>query len=213
VVSPFPLAFHKRTAVTIPCQHIPAAAPTAVNFCDVIIDPSHLRGILRIPQFHGRSGLCNPQNYGRCSFLAVAASSFAPFKYCPIVSARIPTGLQDQRTPDTKRQVWQLPTHHKKKLPTQAMCRARAQIASQLHWIMVELRENDAHELAKARQASGGLPPELAGQLDHVGSVWKVRWWLSAGLALVLRRDPDELLLFPPAHLAHSSIQRILPVF
>jgi len=28
---------------------------------------------------------------------------------------------------------------------------ARAQIGSQLHWIMVELRENDALDLAKAR--------------------------------------------------------------
>jgi hypothetical protein len=47
------------------------------------------------------------------------------------------------------------------------MCLARQQIGSQLHWIMVELRENDAQELAKARQASGGLSPELAGQLDQ----------------------------------------------
>ena len=57
--------------------------------------------------------------------------------------------------------------HHEKKLPTHPLCRARAQIGQILLGIMKELRENDALDLAKARQASGGLSPELASQLDQ----------------------------------------------
>jgi hypothetical protein len=53
--------------------------------------------------------------------------------------------------------------HHDLKLPTHPLCRARAQIGQTLLGIMKELRENDALDLAKARQASGGPSPEPAG--------------------------------------------------
>ena len=49
--------------------------------------------------------------------------------------------------------------HHEKKLPTQAMGRARAQIVGKMIKILQELRKNEAQDLMRQRISSGKMPP------------------------------------------------------